>query len=69
MLGFFFKEVLYAVFLFGLEIWVMTPHVGRALGGGSSQGVQTDYREASLGAPGWKLGVPYIGGGYSGGRV
>ena len=39
------------------------------LGGGSSHGGQMYYREESLGAPGWKLGVPSIGGGYEVGRV
>ena len=38
-------------------------------GGGAAQGGQTDYREAALGSPGRKLGVPSIGGGYAGGRV
>ena len=30
--GLFFKVVVQVVFLFGLETWVITPHMGRALG-------------------------------------
>ena len=30
--GLFFKAVVKAVLLFGLETWVLTPHMGRALG-------------------------------------
>ena len=33
VLGTFFKAVVYAVLLFGLEIWVINPRMGRALGG------------------------------------
>ena len=29
---FFFKSVVQSVFLFGSEIWVVTPHIGRVLG-------------------------------------
>ena len=31
--GFFFKAMVQAVFLFGSETWVVTPCMGRALGG------------------------------------
>ena len=31
--GFFFKSVVQAVLLFSLETWVVTPRMGRALGG------------------------------------
>ena len=31
--GIFFKVMVQAVFLFGLEAWVMTPCMGRAVGG------------------------------------
>ena len=31
--GFFFKAVVQAVLLFGTETWVVTPHMGRVLGG------------------------------------
>ena len=31
--GIFFKVVVQAVLLFGVETWVMTPHMGRYLGG------------------------------------
>ena len=30
--GLFFKAVVKAVLLFGLETWVLTPHMGRSLG-------------------------------------
>ena len=33
MSGFFFKAVVQAVLLFGTETWVVTPHMGRVLGG------------------------------------
>ena len=32
---FYFKAVVKLVLLFSLEIWVVTSHIGRALGGGS----------------------------------
>ena len=32
--GSFFKDVVQAVFLFSLESWVVTPCMGRVLGGG-----------------------------------
>ena len=32
--GFFFKAVAQLVLLFGAEIWVVTPRMGKALGGG-----------------------------------
>ena len=35
--GFFFKYVVQAVLLFGLETWVVTPLMGRALGGFQDQ--------------------------------
>ena len=31
--GFFFKAVIQLVFLFGAETWVVTPRMGRVLGG------------------------------------
>ena len=31
--GMFFKAVVQAVLIFGAETWVMTPHMGRSLGG------------------------------------
>ena len=31
--GMLFKEVVQAVIIFGAEAWVMTPHIGRYLGG------------------------------------
>ena len=68
MLGVLFKEVVYAVLLFWLETWLMTPCTGRALGR-ASQGGQIDYREAALGAPEQKFALPYIGGVYAGGMV
>ena len=30
--GFFFKSVIQAILLFGAETWVVTPHMGKALG-------------------------------------
>ena len=30
--GIFFKVVVHTVFLFGSEMWVLTPHIGRSLG-------------------------------------
>ena len=32
VLGVFFKAVVQAVLIFGSETWVLTPHMGRALG-------------------------------------
>ena len=32
MSGFFFKALVQAVLVFGSETWVVTPHMGRALG-------------------------------------
>ena len=34
LLGVLFKAVLQEVLIFGSEMWVMTPRMGRALGGG-----------------------------------
>ena len=34
--GFFLKAVIQLVLLFGLETWVVTPRMGRVLGGGSN---------------------------------
>ena len=33
MTGFFFKAVVQAVLLFDLDTWVVTPYMGRDLGG------------------------------------
>ena len=41
MSGFFFKAVVQAVLLFGSETWVVTPHIGKALGGVSGPGGET----------------------------
>ena len=38
--GFFFNVVMQAVLLFGSETWVVTPHMGKALGGFQSQVVR-----------------------------
>ena len=38
--GFFFKSVVQAVLLFGLEAWVVTPCMGRVLGGFQNQAAQ-----------------------------
>ena len=35
--GLFFKAEIQAVLLFGAETWVVTPHMGKALGGGGSE--------------------------------
>ena len=35
--GFFFKAVVQSVLLFGAETWVVTPHMGRVLGGFQDQ--------------------------------
>ena len=35
--GFFFKLVVQEVLLFGAETWVVTPHMGRVLGGFQDQ--------------------------------
>ena len=39
--SFFFKVMVQAVLLFGSETWVVTPHVGKALGGVSGPGGET----------------------------
>ena len=38
---FFFKAVVQAILLFGAETWVVTPCMGKALGGGSDPGGET----------------------------
>ena len=45
--GMFFKAVVQALLLLGEEMWVMTPHVGWALGGVPTQGSTTDHGEAA----------------------
>ena len=43
---FFFKAVIQAVLLFRAETWVVTPHMGKALGGVSDPGGETAYGTA-----------------------
>ena len=43
---FFFKSVVQSVFLFGSEIWVVTPHMGRVLGFFPGPGGAAAYRAA-----------------------
>ena len=43
---FFFKDVVHAVLIFGLETWVVTSHMVRALGGGLVPGGNTADRVA-----------------------
>ena len=38
VLGIFFKAGVQAVLILGSEMWVMTPHMGQDLGGGSNTG-------------------------------
>ena len=45
--GMLFKEVVQAVIVFGAEAWVMTPHIGRYLGGVTTQGSSTNHWEAA----------------------
>ena len=63
----FFKEVVKEVLIFGSETWVMTPHMGGALGGVSTQGIQTYNWEVTKVAGGWELVIPTAGDGNSGG--
>ena len=46
--GFFFKTVLQVVLLFGSETWVVTPLMGRVLGGVPGPGGTTSDREATM---------------------
>ena len=67
--GILFKAVLQVVIFFWSETWLTTPRMGRALGGVSTQGSQTDHLEATKGAGWWELGIPAAGDGNAGGGV
>ena len=69
VIGNFFKAVVQAVLLFGLETWVMTPRMVRSLGGGSAQSRQEDYGETDNVTGGWELIVPTSGYSNVGGGV
>ena len=60
--GRLFKAVVQAVILFGLDMWVTTPHIVRSLGGVSTKGVQIDYMEEAPEDSGSKFGVGNEGG-------
>ena len=66
--GMFFKAVMQAVLLFGLEMWVMTPAWDGTLGG-STQGIYMDHWEVAPAVYGRKLVVPTFGDRDSGSRV
>ena len=50
--GFFFGSVVQAVLLFGSENWVVTPRMGKALGGGG--GVQAQVTRRLMGRLPWR---------------
>ena len=55
--------------LFRAETWVMTPCIGRFLGGVPTQGHVTGHGEADPAAIGWYLGITSAGDGGTGIRV
>ena len=61
MSGILSNAVVKDVLLFGVETWVMTPHIGRALGGFQHRVTRHITRKAAPEAIGWELGLPSIG--------
>ena len=60
--GTFFKAVVQAVLLFGSEMWVVTPHVSRTLGGFQHRGRPPADWESASAAARRRMGVPPPGG-------
>ena len=67
--GMFFKALVQAVLILGAETWVMTPRMGRDLGGVPTQGSSKDHREAAPEVIGRELKIFTAGDGNAGSRV
>ena len=65
--GLFFKSVIQAVLLFGVETWVVTPRMGKALGGGLDRGGDTADGMAPVDHTGREVEIHLGGGGGKGG--
>ena len=65
----FFKAVVQAVLLFGSETWVVTPRMGKALGGGSGPGDETVDGTAPVEDTGQGVDIHLGGDGKGGGGV
>ena len=61
--GFYFKAVVQSVFLFGSETWVVTPNMGRALGGVPGPGGTTADGAAPAAETPREVEVHLVGGG------
>ena len=59
--GFFFKAVVQAVLLFGSDTWVVTPHMGKDLGGCLDPGGKTVEGEAPVEDSGREVDI-HLGG-------
>ena len=58
-----------AILIFGSEMWVVTPPIGKNLGGGSPPGLKADHGKETSVAIQWNLSVPRACGGDIGGEV
>ena len=64
-----FKTVVQLVMIFGMETWVMNPHIGRALGGIPTKVCTADHREVAPSDIGRDLVPTSTGDGDSGSKV
>ena len=67
--GLFSKAVVQAVLIFVAETWVVTPHVGKALGWSSDPGGETDDGTAPAEDTGREVEIHLGGGGKGGGKI
>ena len=62
---YFFMMMVQAVLILGADTWVMTPRMGRALGGVTKKGISIDHWEKSPEVIGCKTGISIAGDGNS----
>ena len=67
--SFFFEAVIQAVLLFGADTCVVTPRMGKALGGGSDPGDEMADGTSPTKDNGHEVDIHLGGGGKGGGRV
>ena len=63
-----FKAVIQVILLFGVETWVVTPSMGKALGGGSDPGGEMADGKPPVEDNGRDVEIYLGGGGKGGGR-
>ena len=67
--GFLFKAMVQLVLLFGAETWIVTPYMGRVLGGVPIPGGKTIDGEAPMAADIREIGIHLGSGGKGGGGI